>query len=213
MKVLITGFDPFGGEKINPAFEAVKKLPDTIAGADIIKVEVPTVFGASGQKVADALAVYQPDVVICVGQADGRPTVTVEKVAINLAEARIPDNNGQQPSGVPLKEDGQTAYFTNLPIKAMVKNCHDHQLPAAISYTAGTFVCNDIMYNLLYQINTQNLAVRGGFIHVPFLPEQTIDKPNVASMSLEAITKALYYMVEAAITTDTDIQLTSGTTH
>jgi pyroglutamyl-peptidase len=213
MKVLITGFDPFGGETINPAFEAVKKLPDTIAGAKIIKLEVPTVFGASGQKVAEAIQEYQPDVVICVGQAGGRQTVTVEKVAINLAEARIPDNKQQQPSGVPLKADGETAYFTNLPIKAMVKNCHDHQLPAAISYTAGTFVCNDIMYNLLYLIHTQKLDIRGGFIHVPFLPEQAITKPNVASMSLETIIESLYYMVEAAITTEEDIQLTSGTTH
>lgn len=184
MKVVVTGFDPFGGEAINPAFEAVKKLPAEIAGAEIIKVEVPTVFGTSG-----------------------------EKVAINLAEARIPDNAGQQPSDVPLVEDGATAYFTNLPIKAMVKNCHDHQLPAAISYTAGTFVCNDIMYHLLHLINTKYPTIRGGFIHVPFLPEQTIDKPTFASMSLEAITDSLFYMIEAAVKTQEDIQLQGGTTH
>ena len=213
MKVVVTGFDPFGGEAINPAFEAVKKLPAEIAGAEIIKVEVPTVFGTSGEKVAEAIETYQPDMVICVGQAGGRQTVTVEKVAINLAEARIPDNAGQQPSDVPLVEDGATAYFTNLPIKAMVKNCHDHQLPAAISYTVGTFVCNDIMYHLLHLINTKYPTIRGGFIHVPFLPEQTIDKPTFASMSLEAITDSLFYMIEAAVKTQEDIQLQGGTTH
>lgn len=213
MKVVVTGFDPFGGEAINPAFEAVKKLPAEIAGAEIIKVEVPTVFGTSGEKVAEAIETHQPDMVICVGQAGGRQTVTVEKVAINLAEARIPDNAGQQPSDVLLVEDGATAYFTNLPIKAMVKNCHDHQLPAAISYTAGTFVCNDIMYHLLHLINTKYPTIRGGFIHVPFLPEQTIDKPTFASMSLEAITDSLFYMIEAAVKTQEDIQLQGGTTH
>ncbi|HBV07193.1 MAG TPA: pyroglutamyl-peptidase I, partial [Enterococcus faecalis] len=169
--------------------------------------------GTRAENVAEAIETHQPDMVICVGQAGGGQTVTVEKVAINLAEARIPDNAGQQPSDVPLVEDGATAYFTNLPIKAMVKNCHDHQLPAAISYTAGTFVCNDIMYHLLHLINTKYPTIRGGFIHVPFLPEQTIDKPTFASMSLEAITDSLFYMIEAAVKTQEDIQLQGGTTH
>ena len=120
MKVLITGFDPFGGEKVNPAFEAVKLLPDTIAGAEIIKLEIPTVFTRSAVVVEEAIKEHQPDIVINVGQAGGRSCMTVEKVAINLAEARIPDNDGEQPFDQPLREDGETAYFATIPVKAMV---------------------------------------------------------------------------------------------
>ena len=145
MKVLVTGFDPFGGDKVNPAYEAVKKMPDEISGAEIIKVEVPTVFEKSSQVVKEAIQQHQPDVVICVGQAGGRSAVSFERVAINLAEARIPDNEGNQPFDTALEENGPAAYFTSLPIKAMTKNVQDHGLPAYISYTAGTFVCNDIM--------------------------------------------------------------------
>jgi pyroglutamyl-peptidase len=135
MKVLVTGFDPFGGDKVNPAYEAVKKMPDEIAGAEIIKLEIPTVFGKSGAVLKEAIQQHQPEVVICVGQAGGRAAVSMERVAINLAEARIPDNEGNQPFDTALEEDGETAYFTSLPIKAMVKNINDHGLPAYISYT------------------------------------------------------------------------------
>ena len=130
MKVLVTGFDPFGGDKVNPAYEAVKKMPDEIAGAKIIKVEVPTVFAKSGQVVEEAIKKHQPEIVICVGQAGGRSAVSFERVAINLAEARIEDNEGNQPFDTALEPDGPAAYFTLLPIKAMTKNVHDHGLPS-----------------------------------------------------------------------------------
>ena len=120
MKVLITGFDPFGGESVNPAYEAVKLLPETIAGAEVIKLEIPTVYHKAGEAVEAGIEKYQPDVVICVGQAGGRSSITIEKVAINLAEARIPDNSGEQPMDQPLRPDGENAYFTNLPCKAVV---------------------------------------------------------------------------------------------
>ena len=124
-KVLVTGFDPFGGEAVNPAYEAVKLLPDTIAGAHVVKLEVPTVFTRSAQALEQAMAAERPDAVICVGQAGGRSCVTVEKVAVNLVEARIPDNDGAQPLGEPLRADGPDAYFATVPVKAMVANIRD----------------------------------------------------------------------------------------
>lgn len=198
--VLITGFDPFGGEKVNPAFESVKLLPDTIAGADIVKLEVPTVYTRSATVLEEAMDRVKPDIVICVGQAGGRSTLTVERVAINLAEARIPDNDGEQPLDQPLREDGDTAYFASVPVKAMVQNIRDHGLPAFVSYTAGTFVCNSIMYNLLYLIDRKFPGIKGGFIHVPYEPGQLIDKPNgTPSLPLETIAKGLEAAVEAAV--------------
>lgn len=214
MKVLVTGFDPFGGDKVNPAYEAVKKMPAEIAGAEIIKLEVPTVFGKSSQVVREAIKEHQPEMVICVGQAGGRSAVSFERVAINLAEARIPDNEGNQPFDTALEEDGPAAYFTTLPIKAMTKNVQDHGLPAYISYTAGTFVCNDIMYRLLHVLHTEFPTIRGGFIHVPFSPDQVIERPvGTASMSLADIADSLTYAVEAAIENEQDISGNAGTTH
>ena len=212
MKVLITGFDPFGGESVNPAYEAVKMLPDMVAGAEVIKLEIPTVFTKSGEVVEKAMEEHNPDVVICVGQAGGRSSITIEKVAINLAEARIKDNEGQQPLDTPLHEDGETAYFTNLPCKAVVKELRDNKIPAHISYTAGTFVCNDVMYHVLYLINKKFANVRGGFIHVPYALEQVIDKPlGTCAMSLETISKGLELAIKAIVENEKDITLTVGT--
>ena len=214
MKVLVTGFDPFGGEKVNPAYEAVKLLPDTIAGAEIIKIEIPTVFTRSAEVLEEAIQKYRPDVVLDVGQAGGRSCMTVEKVAINLKEARIPDNDGEQPFDEPIREDGETAYFSTLPVKAMVENMRAHGIPAHISYTAGTNVCNCIMYNALYLAAKKYLGVRAGFIHVPFENGQVVDKANgTPFMSLEMIAKGLEYGIEAAVTTTDDVQKAMGETH
>ncbi|WP_265455513.1 pyroglutamyl-peptidase I [Enterococcus sp. HY326] len=214
MKVLVTGFDPFGEDKVNPAFEAVKLLPEEIAGAEIVKLEVPTVFGESSEKVAAMIHAEKPDIVICVGQAGGRASVSFEHVAINLIEARIADNKGNQPLGQAIQADGKNAYFTSLPLKAMVKNASDHGLPAYISYSAGTFVCNEIMYNLLYTIEKNNLGIKGGFIHVPFEPSQTVGKAvNVPSMSIEIIAKTIEYGIAAAVMNNEDIELNLGTIH
>ena len=174
MKVLLTGFDPFGGESVNPAFEAIKLLPDTIAGAEIVKVEIPTEFTRSISCVEAAIKEHNPDVVIDVGQAGGRACVTVEKVGINLADARIPDNAGEQPSDEPLQADGPTAYFATIPVKAMVQNVREHGLPCHVSFTAGTYVCNCVMYNVLHLCATKYPNIRAGFIHVPFACEQVI---------------------------------------
>lgn len=214
MKVLITGFDPFGGEKVNPAYEAVKLLPDTIAGAEIIKLEIPTVFSKSGPAVEAGIQAHHPDVVLNIGQAGGRSCVTVEQVAINLAEARIPDNNGEQPADEPLQEGGPTAYFATIPVKAIVKNVRDHGIPCHISYSAGTYVCNCVMYNVLHMAATKYPNIRAGFIHVPFADEQVVNKPNgTPSSSLTVIAKALEYAVEAIVLNKEDVKEAMGTTH
>jgi pyroglutamyl-peptidase len=213
MKILVTGFDPFGGEKVNPSIEAVKLLPNTIAGADIVKVELPTVFGKSIEKLEEALEREKPDITICVGQAGGRSRISVERVAINISDGRIPDNEGKQPIDEPIFEDGENAYFSNLPIKAMVKEMNDKNIPAEVSNTAGTYVCNHIMYGLLYNIDKKYPNMKGGFIHIPFLPEQVIDKKDSPSMSLDLIVKGLEVAIEAAIKYDKDIKVIGGKTH
>ncbi|MCP1108766.1 pyroglutamyl-peptidase [Lachnospiraceae bacterium PF1-21] len=213
MKILITGFDPFGGAEINPAFEAVKRLPDRLGEAQLIKLEVPTVFEKDGVVLERAIEAEKPDVVLCVGQAGGRSVISVERVAINLMEARIPDNDGQQPMDQKIKEDGENAYFTTLPVKAMVKNVKEHGIPSSISYTAGTYVCNDIMYRLLYLIDRTYPSIRGGFIHVPYLPEQVRELPDgTPSMSAELIAEGLRWALEAIISQkDEDIKEAMGT--
>ena len=178
MKVLITGFDPFGGESVNPALEAVKLLPETISGAEVIKLEIPTVFRKSLAKIEEAMELHNPDIVISIGQAGGRFQVTPERVAINIDDARIEDNEGNQPLDITIFEDGEAAYFSNLPIKAMVQEMKENGIPAAVSNTAGTFVCNHVMYGILYMIDKKFPNARGGFIHVPYIPAQTIDKPD-----------------------------------
>ncbi len=214
MKVLITGFDPFGGERVNPAYEAVKLLPDTIAGAQIIKLEIPTVFSKSGPAVEAGIREHQPDIVINVGQAGGRSCVTIEKVAINLADARIPDNAGEQPVDEVLQADGENAYFATIPVKAIVQNVRDHGIPCHVSYTAGTYVCNCVMYNVLYMAAKKYPNIRAGFIHVPFAAEQAVDKANgMAFMSLDMIAKSLEYAIEATVQNETDISEAMGTTH
>lgn len=198
MKILITGFEPFGGESVNPAYEAVKLLPDMAGDIQIVKMEIPTVFGEAGKVVETGILQHQPDAVICVGQAGRRADIGVERVAINLVEASIPDNAGNQPMDVKVQEDGDTAYFATIPVKAMVKNIKDHGIPASISSTAGTYVCNSVMYDLLYLIDRKYPSIRGGFIHVPYATEQGVGKPvGTATMELSTISKALLYALEA----------------
>lgn len=214
MKILVTGFDPFGGESVNPAYEAVKLLPDVIGGAEIFKLEIPTVFSLSGQAVEEGIRKYQPDVVICVGQAGGRASISVEKVAINFVDARIPDNNGEQPLDEPLQADGPAAYFATLPVKAMVQHVKEAGLPCYLSFTAGTYVCNSIMYNVLYMCEKRYPGIRAGFIHVPYACGQVIDKANTTpSMPLETIAKSLEYAIEAVAIDRADSGESAGELH
>ncbi|GHU36365.1 pyrrolidone-carboxylate peptidase [Bacilli bacterium] len=199
MKILVTGFDPFGGSTINPALEAVKKLPDDIKGSQIIKLEIPTVFGKSAEAVKKAIIAHQPDVVLNVGQAGGRFGITPERIAINVDDARIPDNEGNQPIDVPIQADGATAYLTQLPIKAMMTNIKAVGIPSSVSNTAGTFVCNHVMYQVQYMIDKAFPNLSAGFIHVPYIPEQVVDIANQPAMSLADITTGLTAAIEAIV--------------
>lgn len=210
MKVLITGFDPFGGEKINPAWEAVRALPDNIDGIEVVKLQIPTVFKKSAKKLFENIDSVKPDVVICVGQAGGRYEFSVERVAINVDDGRIPDNDGYQPVDSTVFEDGENAYFSTLPIKAIVEEVKKAGIPAAVSNTAGTYVCNHIMYSLLYYLNKNNLNIKGGFIHVPFIPEQVVEKKNTPYMELTRITKALEISIKAIRDYEKDLVISGG---
>lgn len=211
MKILVTAFDPFGGESINPALEAVKLMKDTIEGAEIVKLEIPTVFRKSIDKTREAIEKENPDVVLCVGQAGGRFEVTPERVAINVDDARIPDNENNQPIDVPIYEDGEPAYFSTLPVKAMVEAIRNEGLPSSLSNSAGTFVCNHIMYGVLYTIDKMGKDIRAGFVHVPFIPQQVARRPAPApSMSMEDIARALEASVSAIVKNEEDIVAVGG---
>lgn len=213
MKILVTGFDPFGGEKINPAIESVKKLPDEIAGAKIIKLEIPTVCHQSLKVIDEAIKEHDPDVILSIGQAGGRNDITVERIGINIDDCRIPDNAGQQIIDEPVFKDGPDAYFVNIPIKAIVSKIQEHQIPASVSNSAGTFVCNHVTYGVRHIIETKYPGKRSGFIHIPFLPQQVIDKKNMPSMALEIIVEGLTAAIEAIVETKEDLKITGGATH
>ena len=199
MKILVTGFDPFGGEATNPAWETVRRLPDTVAGADIIKVMIPTVFGKCAEVTHDAIVEHDPDVIVNVGQAGGRYAVMPERVAINIDDGRIEDNEGYQPIDVPIKADGPPAYWSSLPIKAMATAMHGAGIPALVSNTAGTYVCNHIMYQTLYMVDHEFPGKKAGFVHVPYLPSQVLDKPNMPSLGLDELVTALTAGLEAIV--------------
>lgn len=213
MKVLLTGFDPFGGDKVNPATEAVKRVSDNVNGVEVVKIEVPTVFHKSIDVVAKTIEEVKPDAVLCIGQAGGRAELTPERVAINLDDARIADNEGNQPIDVKIFEDGEPAYFATLPIKAMVASMRNASIPASVSNTAGTFVCNHLMYGVLYTLAKKYPGVRGGFMHVPFIPEQVINRANTPSMALADIVKGIEAAITAIAENDKDINTAEGRTH
>lgn len=213
MKILLTAFDPFGEDIINPALEAVKLVADTIEGAEIIKLEVPTVFYKSIERVHDKMKEVNPDVVLCIGQAGGRFALTPERVAINEDDARIQDNEGNQPIDKPIYKDGENAYFTNLPIKAMVEEMKSIGLPALVSNTAGTFVCNHLMYGVLYHISKEFPNTKGGFMHVPFIPEQVVNRPNSPAMNIQDIKRGIEASIKAIVENDSDINVIGGSEH
>lgn len=213
MKILLTAFDPFGGEKVNPALEAVKRVEDEIKGAEIVKLEIPTVFKEGPKTIFDKIEEINPDVVLSIGQAGGRSALTVEFVGINWADGRIADNAGNQPVGEKIFEDGETAYISTLPVKGMVENIRKNGIPAHLSYTAGTFVCNDVLYSVLYYISKNNKKMKSGFMHVPFAADQVVDKPNgTPFMSLEMIAQGITHAIEAIVELDEDISVNMGQT-
>lgn len=212
-KVLITGFDPFDKETVNPSWEAAKQLNGLETDEAIITAEqIPTVFRTALDTLWKAIQKHQPDIVICVGQAGGRMQITPERVAINLADARIPDNEGHQPIDEEISPRGPAAYWTGLPVKRMTAKMKENGIPAAVSYTAGTFVCNYLFYGLMDHISRTSPHIRGGFIHIPFIPEQTIDK-TAPSLSLDTIVRALRIAAVTAAQYDEDLKSPGGTLH
>lgn len=209
-KILVTGFDPFGNEKINPALEIIKLLPQKIGKNEIRTLEIPTVWQKSLEKIENEIKNYNPDYILSIGQAGGRCDITIERVAINVDDYRIKDNDGNQPIDEKIFEDGENAYFSTLPIKAIQKEIKKNNIPASISNTAGTFVCNHVFYGVRYMIEKKFQGKKSGFIHIPFLPEQVLDKPNTPSMSLETILKAIEIAIQTIFENDVDIKTVSG---
>ncbi len=200
MNILVTGFEPFGGEVVNPSWEAVRRLPTRIDRADIITVQLPTAFQRGEQVLLRTLEDCRPERVLCVGLAGGRKGFTLERVGINLRDARIPDNDGFQPEEQPMRPDGPAAYFATLPVKEMAQGLNRAGIPAAVSYTAGTYVCNDILYTLLDWQAREMPESQGGFLHLPYTWEQAAEKgENVPGMALEEMVRGLSLAVRLAI--------------
>lgn len=207
-RVLLTGFEPFGGDVLNPSWLAVQELHGRrIANHRIVAACLPTVFGRSLAELRALIERHQPRLVICIGQAGGRAALSLERIAINVDDARIADNAGAQPVDEPIVPGGPAAYFTRLPIKAMLLALQQAGIAAEVSQTAGTFVCNHVFYGLLHEVAIRPAfsGMRGGFIHVPWLPEQ-----GVPSMALADVLRGLRVALRIALTTDQDISLSAG---
>jgi pyroglutamyl-peptidase len=206
--VLVTGFDPFGGQHVNPSWQAVQALHgESVLGHRIVGAQLPTVFDRSLQALRALLRQHRPTLVLCTGQAAGRAAISLERVAINVNDARIRDNAGQQPIDTPVIAGAPDAYFTRLPIKAMLRTLLDHGIHAEVSQTAGTFVCNHVFYGLMHELATQPgcADMRGGLVHVPWLPEQ-----GQPSMRLDELVEGLRVCIEVALTMKSDIRVQAG---
>ncbi|MCL2840933.1 MAG: pyroglutamyl-peptidase I [Defluviitaleaceae bacterium] len=194
-KILVTAFDPFGGECVNPALNAVMRLPDEIEDIILIKKELPTIFGKSVDVLYSTLEVERPDAVISVGQAGGRSNITVERIAINIDDTRLADNDGIKREDSSIVEHGPTAYFSTLPIKTIVQNLRQAEIPAAISDSAGTFVCNHVMYSALHYAAMNQPQLKVGFVHIPYEPQQVVEK-SAPSMSLDIVVAGLKIIIK-----------------
>ncbi|MCA1223592.1 pyroglutamyl-peptidase I [Streptomyces sp. 8L] len=213
MRVLITGFEPFGGEAVNPSWAAAQQVanarPD---GLDITALRLSCVYGKSIEELRGAVADTEPELVLCTGQAGGRTGLSVERVAVNVDDARIPDNAGNQPVDEPVVPGGPVAYLSSLPVKACVAAVREAGLPASVSGTAGSFVCNHVFYGLAHLIATERPALRGGFVHVPYAPEQVAGRAE-PSMSVPDIARGLAVIVRTAARTTRDLRVPEGATH
>lgn len=199
MKILVTAFLPFGGESVNPAQEAVELLPQEILGAQLVKCLLPVCYKDAPKVLLAALRQEAPDAVLCVGQAGGRCAVTPERVAINYMGAAIADNSEKIIRGREIQKGAPAAFFSTLPVEKMVTSLKKARLPAAVSNTAGTFICNLVLYRALQEIEKRSLPTKAGFVHVPYLPEQVTDKENVFSLPLEKTVKALTVCIETVV--------------
>ncbi|MEU2872480.1 pyroglutamyl-peptidase I [Streptomyces olivoreticuli] len=212
-RVLLTGFEPFDGETVNPSWQAVRAAAERPPeGIEPAVAQLPCVFGAALDALRAAVTATGPDIVLCVGQAGGRPDVTVERVAVNLDDARIPDNAGARPLDEPVVPGGPAAYFATLPVKACVAAVREAGLPASLSHTAGTFVCNHVFYGLMHLAATERPGLRGGFVHVPYAPEQVTDRA-LPSLPVAAAAEALRVIAITAAGRTADIRAVGGATH
>lgn len=209
---LLTGFAPFAGERINPSQQIAQALDgETIAGHRIVGATLPTEFARSLPALEALIEKYRPALVLALGQAGGRAGISLERIAINLIDARIADNANAQPVDVPVVENAPNAYFSTLPIKAMLARLGRADIPAAISHSAGTFVCNQVFFGLAHLLATAHPQVRGGFVHVPYLPEQAARHAGAAHMELETMVAAVHLSLEVALTTQRDLHYAAGT--
>ena len=207
-RVLVTGFDPFGGQSINPSWTAVQALDGTeLDGHGLIAAQLPTRFDRALPTLLELIARHRPALVVCTGQAGGRAAISLERVAINVVDARIPDNAGAQPVDVPVAPGGPAAYFTTLPIKAMLATMLGQGIRADVSQTAGTFVCNHVFYGLMHRLATEPALAhtRGGLLHVPWLPQQ-----GHPSMTLEQLATGLEVALRCAVHTFDDLRIQAG---
>ncbi|MFI9271359.1 pyroglutamyl-peptidase I [Kitasatospora sp. NPDC052896] len=212
-RVLITGFEPFDGAEVNPSWEAVSLVAaDRPAGLEITAVRLSCVFGTAREELRAAIEAVGPDLALGVGQAGGRPDITLERVAINVDDARVPDNAGHRPVDQPIVVGGPAAYFSTLPIKACVAALRTAGVPASVSQTAGTYVCNHVFYGLMHHIATELPTLRGGFVHVPFAPEQVVDRA-APSLPVALTAAAIRTILLTATATRTDLPLAAGATH
>lgn len=198
MKILLTGFDPFGGERINPSWEAIKNANINIIGVDIFKLELPTEFIRSSLELKKMIKEIQPDAVLLFGQAGGRNNITIEKVAINYRNSLSSDNANFTPKNEAISSNGADGYFSTLPIELLLQRLKEANIPSSVSYSAGTFVCNSLFYSLMELINNSGSEIKGGFIHVPYISEQVIDK-NLPSMSLDMLSSTVEVLVKTMV--------------
>ena len=210
MKALVTGFDPFGGDAVNPSSEAVARLRKRIGSLSVETAVLPTSYARSAGVLRTAIDRVKPDLVLCVGQAGGRTELSLERVGINVQDARIRDNDGDQPIDVPVVEGGPPAYFATLPIKACVAALRRAGLPASVSNTAGTFVCNHILYALMDMAQDHPSAFRGGFLHIPYVPEQAARLGGAPSMAVADIARGIEVILEVSARTTADLQTAEG---
>lgn len=211
MKFLMTGFEPFGGDAKNPSWEAVKLLKDKYEGYDVVKALIPVTFDGSIKQLEKLIEVHAPDVVVCVGLSGGRKEISIERIGINIDDARIADNSGFSPVDIPIRNDGPAAYFSNLPIKAIVNAMRNQGIAAIVSNTAGTFVCNHVLYGVMDYIKTKAPNIRGGFIHVPYTMDFSKAYPELPVMDLSEIVKGLEVAIDCIARTNVDLNVSEGT--
>ncbi len=209
--VLVTGFEPFAGETSNPSWEICERLPRTIAGLRVEVQRVPCEFRRAIEVAAEAVERWHPDLVLALGQAGGRTHLSVERIAINVDDARIADNAGVQPVDEAIAANGPPAYFSTVPVKAMVAAMRAAGAPAEVSNSAGTYVCNHLMYGVLHYLAASGHPARAGFIHVPFAEEQVLAKRDQPSMALASMVKAVEAAIAAAVRHDHDLRIAEGT--